>query len=179
MAFWSNLLGYQLAWVTVVWSAARGQAWIGMLACAVFVIWQWQRSPVRAADARALAAAMLCGLLVDGAAAASGLLHYASAEPGLPAPAWIVTLWAAFAMTLNHSMRWFARRLWLAALFAAVGGPLAYLGAARGFAAVAFPDPATPALIYLALAWAVAMPLLLRVAADPTAEPSQPQGAAS
>jgi hypothetical protein len=70
-------------------------------------------------------------------------------------------------MTMNHSMAWFAPRPWLAAAFAAVGGPLAYLGAARGFGAVAFPTPAWPALLWLALAWAAALPLLLRLAAGP------------
>ena len=73
-------------------------------------------------------------------------------------------LWGAFAMTMNHSMAWFAARPWTAAAFAAIGGPLAYLGAARGFGAVAFPVPSWPALAYLGIAWAYALPLLLRIA---------------
>lgn len=164
MGYWANLLGYQATWFAVAWSAGRGHAWIGMLACAVFIGAQWRGSRVRAADARALAAALACGLLVDGLAAATGLLAYASPAPALPAPAWIVLLWGAFAMTLNHSMAWFAPRPRLAAAFAGVGGPLAYLGAARGLGALAFPDPAWPALAWLALAWAIALPLLLRIA---------------
>lgn len=52
----------------------------------------------------------------------------------------------------------------VASVFAAIGGPLAYLGAARGFDAVAFPAPAWPALAWLAACWAVALPLLLRIA---------------
>lgn len=167
MGFWGNLLGYQAAWFAAVWSAGRGEAWIGMLACLAFVAWQWHASRVRMADARVLLAALGCGLLVDGALAASGLLLYASPQPALPAPAWIVALWGAFALTMNHSMAWFAPRPWLAALFAAVGGPLAYLGAARGFDAVAFPAPAWPALAVLAIAWAVALPLLLRIGNRP------------
>ena len=73
-------------------------------------------------------------------------------------------LWGAFAMTLNHSMAWFAAHPWIAAIFAAVGGPLAYVGAARGFAALAFPTPMWPTLAYLAIAWALALPVLLRIA---------------
>jgi len=164
MGFWGNLLGYQATWFAVAWSAGHGRAWIGMLACIAFIGLQWRRSHARQADARVLLAALACGLMVDGIAAATGLLAYASAVPALPAPAWIVLLWGAFAMTLNHSMGWFAAHPWLAAAFAAVGGPLAYLGAARGFAALAFPDPAWPALAWLAVAWAVALPLLLRIA---------------
>ena len=80
---------------------------------------------------------------------------------------WIVLLWGAFALTLNHSMAWFAKRPAIASVFAAIGGPLAYLGAARGFGAVAFPTPAWPALVWLAACWALALPLLLRIASRP------------
>lgn len=164
MAFWANMLGYQVIWFVVTWSAGQGRAWIGMLACAVFIACQWLASSVRSADARVLLAALACGLVVDGVAAASGLLVYASPQPALPAPAWIVLLWGAFALTMNHSMAWFAALPWIAAAFAAIGGPLAYLGASRGFGAVAFPVPAWPALVYLGIAWACALPLLLRIA---------------
>lgn len=164
MGFWANLLGYQAAWFVVVWSAGQGRAWVGMAACVVFIACQWLASPVRMADARALLVALACGLLIDGVATATGLLAYASPQPALPAPAWIVLLWGAFALTLNHSMAWFAAHPWVAAAFAAIGGPLAYLGAARGFAAVTFSQPAWPALAYLCAAWALALPLLLRIA---------------
>ncbi|RDZ28065.1 DUF2878 domain-containing protein [Lysobacter silvisoli] len=167
MAFWANALGYQAAWLAAVCSAARGQAWLGMLACVGFIAWQWRASRQRAADTRVLLAALACGLIVDGACAASGLLRYASPAPALPAPPWIVLLWGAFALTLNHSLAWFARRPWSATAFAGVGGPLAYLGAARGFGAVDFPDPAWPALAVLAAAWACALPVLLRIAVTP------------
>lgn len=166
MAFWANLLGYQATWFAVVWSAGRGTPWIGMLACTAFIVLQWSASRTRAADARVLLAALACGLVVDGIAAAGGLLAYASPAPALPAPAWIVLLWGAFALTLNHSMAWFASRPWTSAAFAAIGGPLAYLGAARGFDAVSVPTPAWPALLWLAVAWAIALPCLLRIATD-------------
>lgn len=164
MAFLANLLGYQATWFAVAWSAGQGRAWIGMLACAGFIAAQWLASRTRGRDARALLGALACGLLIDGMGAASGLLAYASPQPALPAPAWIVLLWGAFAMTLNHSMAWFAARPRVAAAFGAIGGPLAYWGAARGFGALSFPEVAWPSLAYLALAWAVALPLLLRIA---------------
>lgn len=168
MASWRNLLGYQAAWFASSWSAGRGMPWIGIAACGLFIAWQWHASPVRAADARVVLAALACGFLIEGALAASGGMRHASSSPGWFAPAWIVALWGAFAMTLNHSMAWFAKRKAFAALFAGVGGPLAYLGAARGFHAVAFVQPAWHALAFLALAWACALPLLLSIAAGRT-----------
>jgi hypothetical protein len=164
MRFWANLLGYQATWFAVVWSAGRGTPWIGMLACMAFIALQWSASPMRAGDGRVLLAALACGLVVDGAAAASGLLQYAAPTPPLAAPIWILLLWGAFAMTINHSMAWFGRHPWWAVAFAAVGGPLAYLAAARGFGAVAFPPSAWPSLLWLGVAWALALPALLRIA---------------
>lgn len=175
MASWANLLGYQATWFAVVWSAGRGTAWIGMLACVGFIALQASASRTRVADLRVLFAALACGMVVDGVAAATGLLAYASPRPGLPAPLWIVLLWGAFAMTLNHSLAWFATRPWTAAAFAALGGPLAYLGAARGFGAVAFAQPAWPAVAWQACAWAIALPLLFRIARDRATSHARPQ----
>ena len=177
MGFWANLVGYQMTWFAVAWSAGAGRAWIGICACVAFIACQWLASHTRKADARALLAALACGLVIDGVMAGSGLVQYRSAAPGFPAPAWILALWAAFAMTINHSMAWFARHRGWSALFAAVGGPLAYLGAARGFDALAFQPPAWPAIAILSLAWACALPLLLQAAHGPASRRPQPKEA--
>ena len=160
MRFWANLVGYQLVWFGVVICAARGQPWLSVALAAAFATVQWLVSSQQASDARLLACAVACGILLDGSLAGSGLLQYASPKPALLAPAWILALWAAFAMTLNHSMTFLRGRPLLAAAFGAVGGPLAYLGASRGFDAVAFVEPGWPALLGLALGWGLAMPAL-------------------
>lgn len=160
MRFWANLVGYQLVWFGVVILAARGQPWLSVGLAATFAAAQWLVSTRQASDVRLLACAVACGVVLDGSLAASGLLEYASPQPAMLAPAWILALWAAFAMTLNHSMTFLRGRPLLAAAFGTVGGPLAYLGASRGFDAVAFPDPPIPALLGLALGWGIAMPAL-------------------
>ena len=163
MPIWLNFVGYQAAWLIAVAAAGRGMWWPGVLACAGFVlIAAWRSSDYRA-DLKLALAALVCGLLVDGTLAGSGALHYAAAEPGLPAPIWILAMWAAFAMTLRHSLRWLLPRAWLAALFGAIGGPLAYWGAARGFAAVEFVMPQA-ATAFLMVGWALALLLLVRLA---------------
>lgn len=165
MRFWANLVGYQLVWFAAVIGAGRGLAWPGVLAALVFVALQWHASPQRGGDARLVLVALLAGIVIDGALAASDLLAYAAAMPGIAwAPAWIVTLWAAFAMTLNHSLAFLQGRPWLAVVLGASGGPLAYWGAARGWQAVEFASPAWPGLLALALAWGLAMPLLAALA---------------
>lgn len=181
MRFWANLVGYQLAWFGVVICAARGQPWLSVALAAAFAAVQWYASKQQASDARLLASALACAIVLDGSLAASGLLQYASPQPALLAPAWILALWAAFAMTLNHSMTFLRGRPLLAAAFGAVGGPVAYLGAARGFDAVVFPDPAWPALLGLALGWGLAMPALAVLAKrwQPIPRNASPIGAAT
>lgn len=162
MRFWANLLGYQLVWFAAVIGAGGGSPWWGVLAALGFVAAQGWVSPWRGSDARVVAGALACGVALDGGLSLAGWLGYASATPALLAPLWILALWAAFAMTINHSLGFLHGRPWLAAALGAVGGPLAYLGAARGFAAVEFVAPVS-ALVLLAAGWALALPLLVRL----------------
>lgn len=160
MRFWANLVGYQLVWFAIVIAAARGQPWWGIAVALAFVALQLRFSATRAADFRTLVATFVCGFLLDGALATTGWLQYASPEVSVPAPIWILALWLAFAMTLNHSMVFLRGRPWLAGVLGAVGGPLAYLGAARGFDAVVFVAPAWRAITLLAVGWAAALAVL-------------------
>ena len=92
----------------------------------------------------------------------------ASGWPGTPrhglrrscAPAWILALWVTFALTFTQSLRWLQSHLRMAALLGLVGGPLAYLGAARGWQVVTFTAPAWHGLLLLASGWALATPML-------------------
>jgi fucose 4-O-acetylase-like acetyltransferase len=108
-----------------------------------------------------------------------GLLEYPSGMilPWL-APVWIIALWAGFATLLPVSLRWLLGRWRTAALFGAVGGPLAYYAGMK-LGAVSFPDPVV-ALAALAGGWAVLTPLTcwiaLKLSADP---PGLPKPAAS
>lgn len=161
MAFWLNAIGYQLVWFCAVIAAGKGAWWPALAAAAIFVTWQWHASTQRAADLRLVLVALACGIAIDGALAASGWARYATPWPSPAfAPAWILAVWVSFAMTLTQSMRWLQPRLFWAWLLGAVGGPLAYLGAERGWSAVVFEAPRWRALVLLCVAWSLAMPLL-------------------
>jgi len=159
-----NAVLFQCVWFASVAGAGAGYWWAGLPVLALLAAWQLRVSHWPRADAALLASAVLLGFLIDSALALGGWLSYATPLPfaGL-APAWIVVLWAGFALTVNHSLAFLKRNFALAVVFGALGGPLAYLGAARGFAAVQFEAPLLEALLVLALAWAVATPLLLRL----------------
>jgi hypothetical protein len=158
--FWANLLGYQAVWFGTVIAASRGMPWIGVALAVAFVLLQWSLSHERRSDLRLVACALLIGLVLDGSIAASGLLRYTASTPPLAAPAWILALWAAFALTLNHSLAFLRGRVDWAIVLGALGGPLAYAGAARGFHALEFEAPAWRGAMALALGWSITMPML-------------------
>ncbi|MDH1180365.1 DUF2878 domain-containing protein [Achromobacter mucicolens] len=158
MRFWANLIGYQLVWFSAVIGAGRGLAWPGVAAAVVFVAAQLAVSATARADFRLAAAAVLCGVVLEGTLSALGWARYAA--DAWPAPLWILALWAAFALTLNHSLVYLRSRPWMACVFGAVGAPLAYWGAARGWQSVQFEPPAWRATAALAAGWALALPAL-------------------
>jgi hypothetical protein len=163
IAAWASFIGYQLVWFVAVIFAGRGESWPGVAAALLFVAWQLAVSPQRRAASWVLLIAVVCGVVIDGLVRALNLADYAAAAPALPtggAPFWILGLWACFSLTLGGPLRALGTRPVLAMLLGAIGGPLAYAGAARGWDALTFHAPAWQALGLLGLGWAVAMPVL-------------------
>jgi len=163
----ANFVGYQAVWLCAVYGAGAQRTWPALAGLAVFGAAQLALSRRRATDLRLIGCALLLGAALEGALAWSGWLAYAAPEPALPpggAPLWILALWAAFALTLAHSLRWLAGRPAVAAAVGALGGPLAYLAAGRLSGAVGFVAPAARGLAALALGWAVALAVLAHVA---------------
>ena len=157
-----NLFGYQLVWFACVSGAGSGRGWLGPLVAGLFVAVTLQFGGTARADIRALAIAVPIGFVMDSAFSATGWMHYRENWPSAwLAPAWIWALWAAFALTLNHSLAFLERRLAVAAVLGLIGGPLAYAAAARGFGAVTFGVPQPWVMVALALAWALALPVLV------------------
>jgi len=118
--------------------------------------------PAPWAEAKALCRATLAGCMLDSLLGAFGVFTYTA----WPLPLWLALLWLVLASGLRHSLAWAGRRFWPGALLGGIGGPLAYLAGAR-LADVALPlGPLVTALL-LAPVWALAFPLLLRLAARP------------
>ena len=159
-----NALFYQATWFASVLGAARGYWWAGAVVLMVFAAWQLGDRRSRGTDLRLVAVALLCGLVIDSVLAWNHIAFYAAPQPStIWAPVWILVMWAGFALTLNHSLALLQRHLLAGAVLGAVGAPLAYL-AAGGFHAVAFAPPSWIGLAWLAITWALALPLLLILA---------------
>jgi hypothetical protein len=156
-----NVVGFQLVWLASIGGAGAGLAWAGPVAAAAFVAATLAFGGKRREDLRLLLVALPLGFAMDSGFAASGWLVYAQAWPWPSlAPVWIWSLWAGFALTLNHSMAFLQHRPFAAAVFGGVGGPLAYWTAAGAFDAVSFGAPVPWVLGALAVGWAAMLPLL-------------------
>ncbi|MEO7051270.1 MAG: DUF2878 domain-containing protein [Rhodanobacter sp.] len=161
MNFWLSLVGYQLVWFAAVIGASHGLAWPGVLCMLVYAAAQLLAARNYRVDLSLMATALVLGFLLDGGLIRTGIASYAAAWSSHDiAPAWILALWMTFALTFTQSLRYLQTRLWLAALLGCIGGPLAYLGAARGWGVVTFADPAWRGPLALAIGWALATPTL-------------------
>jgi uncharacterized membrane protein len=163
MAVAANLIAFQIGWFACVLGAAHGRALAGTLAALAIVAAHVLLARRPARELALVLAAALTGALFDSLLAATGWLRY---DAGVlvegAAPYWIVALWALFATTLNASMRGLRGRPFLGALLGMAGGPAAYYGGAQlgALTLVQF----VPALLALAIGWAIATPLLLALA---------------
>lgn len=158
-----NFVAFQVAWFACVLGGANDLALAGTLFVGLVVAAHLALARRAAPEALLVAATAGIGLVWDSGLVALGLISYTAGNfaPGV-APYWIVAMWALFATSLNLSMGWLKGRRWLAALFGAVGGPLAYLAGAR-LGGLEMPEPLL-ALGAQAAGWAVILPVLTRLA---------------
>ena len=157
-----NVAAFQIGWFAAVLGAAGGMPWLGVIVVPFVLGVHLVLSPDwRPQLLLALFAAAL-GFFVDTAMIAAGLFSPVPyLLPPFLSPPWMVMLWVNFATTLSVSMGWLRGRPLLAAVFGAVGGPLAYASGARLGAMTHMPD--TASLIALGLAWAAVLLLLYRM----------------
>lgn len=160
MNFWITLVAYEAVWFLTVIGASRGLNWPGGAAAALFIVWRLSVSKQRNAEIRLALVALLFGLMFEGICVGAGLIRYAAPWPLALAPLWLIALWVVFALTVIPLLGYLHARPWLATLFGAIGGPLAYLAAARGWHVVMFSQPIWHGLLAVAIGWGLAMPLL-------------------
>jgi hypothetical protein len=157
-----NVVAYQCTWFACVLGAAAHRPAIGLVAVLAAVLWHLHSAARPRRELLLIGIAALCGVAFEGLLAASGWMRAESAMMQGLMPLWMVALWAAFATTLNVSLRALRHRYVLTAMVAAIGAPLAYAAGAR-LGALHWVDE-IPALIAVALGWSLLMPLLMKSA---------------
>ncbi len=158
-----NLVVFQIGWFACVLGGAYGLPWLGTVCALLIVTWHVSRLPQPSVELRLILLAGAIGLILDSLPVLLGLIHYTSGNlvSGLP-PHWIVAMWLLFATLPNIGLRWLKNRGLLAALLGGLGGPLAYYAGVK-LGAAQFTAPLWQALGLLAINWAIAMPLLMKL----------------
>ena len=154
---WANVVLFQVVWFAAVLGAARGEplwgwAALGLLTAQALTTPQWRMDLVFALVCMAI------GFLADSLWAWAGVLDYEG--QGL-APGWIVALWAATGLSLNHGLGWFRPRPVLGGLAAGTVAPISYLAGER-LGALSIPSAA--ALGWIALCWFPVFSILFALA---------------
>jgi hypothetical protein len=158
-----NIAGYQCAWFACVLSASAQRPGIGVAVASAVVAWHLHTATEPGRELRLIGVAVLIGAAFETLLVTS---NWISMEPdllvGQVTPLWMVAVWAAFATTLNVSLRALRPHWFLAAILAAIGAPLAYYAGAQ-LGALQWVHQ-MPALIVIAFGWAAITPLLLKSA---------------
>ncbi|GAC1469352.1 MAG: DUF2878 domain-containing protein [Desulfuromonadaceae bacterium] len=158
-----NVILFQAAWFAAVLGAAKGAPWLGPLVMIPVLAIHLALLDNRWGEVKLLLVAGVLGFLFDTAFVADGIftpLQHLFPRPF--SPPWMISLWLNFAATLNVSMAWLHGRYLLAAVFGAIGGPLAYYSGAKLGATEALPT--TSGMLLLAIGWGIMTPLLVWLA---------------
>ena len=159
-----NVAVFYAAWFAAVLAAAKGWAVEATLVSLAVVLLHLLIEKDRKREISIICAAGVFGVAVETIMVQSGLAVYAADGP-VPgfAPAWLVAMWMAFATLFNVSLKWMQSRLWLAILFAAIGGPASYFAGMK-MGGMTIAEPVWISLAFLAVMWAIAFPILLILA---------------
>ncbi len=158
-----NFVLFQIGWFACILGAAHQQIWIAIGISVICIgIYLWLRDNARS-DYQLLLKAFIYGLVVDTLLLQLGWIRFESPVPlSAVSPVWMWALWLIFATTLRESMSWLKGKYVLGAVLGAIAGPLCYEAGVRlGAAQWPSPDIQVFGLVYLAIVWALAMPILL------------------
>ncbi len=159
-----NFILFQAGWFAcVLGGASRDYMWAGAIAAAVIVAVHFARATNMRNEIMLVLITAAVGTAWDSSLMIAGLFTFQNGVviSGI-IPVWMIAMWLLFATTLNVSMKWMKRRYLLAAIFGAIGGPVAYYAGHR-LGAVDF-DNAQLTLTAVAVGWSLIMPLLMLLA---------------
>ena len=159
-----NFILFQAGWLAcVIGGASSDYFWVGIAVVAVIIVVHLSRASDIRNETTLIVITMVLGTAWDSVLVLSGLFTFMNGTifTGM-VPFWLIAMWALFATTLNVSMKWLKHKYLLAAVFGAVGGPVAYFAGHR-IGAVDFSDTST-VLLAVGAGWSIIMPALMALA---------------
>jgi hypothetical protein len=163
-----NFVLFQIGWFACILGAAHHQLGLAIAVALICIgVYLWLHKNARS-EHELLLKVFIYGLIADTILVQLGWIRFESDSPfAAISPVWMWALWLVFATTLKESMAWLQGKNGLAAILGAIAGPLCYEAGVRlGAASWPNADVQVFALIYLAVVWAIAMPVFLHFAKE-------------
>lgn len=157
MRMFANLIIYQTVWLVCVLFGNAGALYAWPLLVLHLLL-----SDKKEADLKMMGLLLTVGLVIDGSLQTFDFFSFSNS--GWPIPGWLMLIWLALATLPHHSLAWLQGRPLLSAAFGAIGGPLAYWSGVKLGIAI-FHWPLIPALVTLAVIWALLWPAVMHCAA--------------
>lgn len=160
----ANIVGFQIGWFACVLGAAYQLPWLGVSNALFILVLHVVRSNNALMECQLLLLAVLFGLVFDSLLLDLAWIKFAPVAywPDALSPPWMLSLWALFASTLNIALDWLKKHTALAVILGAISGPLSYWAGERLGALNLLNF--NMAMLYLAVGWAIAVPVLLKFA---------------
>ena len=166
-----NALGFQTGWWACIAGVGQGFELEAIGFCAILAGAHLYFAQFPQQELKLAALAWILGVLLDSSLQQFAVIDFYGWALGPLSPFWLWALWVLFALTLNSSLAFLQRQpLLLSTVLGLVFGPLTYYAGAKLGAAGLDGSPVN--LLSLALAWMLAMPLLV-MAAQYTSHPSE------
>ena len=158
-----NALLFQATWFACVIGGAHSILWPALLSCGALMFWQLSPKRRHPSDVLLVIVAIVLGSVIDSLWIQGGFLSYQHQWPlKNTAPAWIIILWAAFALTINHSLNWLKLNPLLPALAGLIGAPLSYV-AGEKLGAIKYQSDGLFVCSSIGIVWALVVSLMFLV----------------
>lgn len=149
-----NIIGFQICWLGLVyWGNVFVPIAALLLICHLVLLSKKQN------EAILIITILLIGSIVDFILVKLGLFIF---SPSTGIPLWLMVLWACFAATLRHSLRFLKKSILLQLIIGSLVAPLSYI-AGEKLGAVAFPYSLLFTYFILSILWGLLMVLFFQI----------------
>lgn len=163
-----NAILFQVTWFACVLGSAKGLVWPAILSCLALIIYQLQPNHRHPSDLKLVGLGIAIGLVTDTAWIQLEFMNFTEQSPFEEiTPIWVIILWIAFALTVNHSLSWLNKHPVLPAAAGLVFAPFSYLAGLK-LGAVEYLNDVVLVSACLGITWAITMTILVQASKIPS-----------
>lgn len=153
---------FYIGWLICMQQAPGEYPYIGPIVILGIILYHLSATHLRCVDSILIVSLGLLGTIVDTLYIQNSLIAYKGGYllfPGI-APLWITSLWALYAISINHSLAWLEINPAVAAMMGAGGAISSYLVGVK-LGAAEFLMPELVCITIIGMVWALVVPLSL------------------